>query len=486
MANLNNLRKNYYSADTVGGMMTKIKMLLTSFQMKVTIVLILALFFVACMSHLLIYQYALNSQFSQLRDKLMVIAQTSALFVDADVLARVPLKRDGVKNEAYREIAGKLNRIKQANPLLKYIYTLTKTGQDGLWQFVVDPDPLTKEAGPGKPTAYPGDRYDAARFPEMLKAYDQPAADKKLMVDEWGVTLSGYAPIRDKSGRTVAILGVDIMAEDVYRIQQQVQRRGIGVLVIGVLLSVILGLVVSRGITGPIEKIVEGTRHVAAGELDYRVDVKGHDEIAELATSFNSMEASIVAARNQLHDYFYRVMQSLVRIMEEKDTYTRGHSERVSEYSARIALKMGFSREKGEVLRKAAQLHDIGKLGIHDSILNKKEKLTVAEWKVIQDHPFIGEDILKPLSLDEEMMAVVRSHHERYDGTGYPDKLDGEDVHIFAQIVSVADAYDAMTSERAYRPAMNSAAAIIELKENSGSQFNAMIVEAFLEILAEG
>ncbi len=105
---------------------------------------------------------------------------------------------------------------------------------------------------------------------------------------------------------------------------------------------------------------------------------------------------------------------------------------------------------------------------------------------MIQDHPFIGEDILKPLSLDEEMMAVVRSHHERYDGTGYPDKTDGEEVHIFAQIVSVADAYDAMTSERAYRPAMDSMAAVKELKENSGSQFNAMIVEAFLEILAKG
>lgn len=466
--------------------MTKIKMLLTSFQMKVTIVLILALFFVAYMSHLLIYQYTLNSQFLQLRDKLMVIAQTSALFVDADVLSRVPLKRDGVKNESYKIIAGKLNRIKQANPLLKYIYTLTKTGQDGIWQFVVDPEPESNGATPGKQTAYPGDRYDAARFPEMMKAYDNPTADKKLMVDEWGVTLSGYAPVRDKNGKTVAILGVDIAAEDVYQIQQQVQRRGILVLLTGILLSIIIGLIVSRGITNPIEKIVEGTRHIAAGELDYKVEVKGHDEISELATSFNSMEDSIVAARNQLHDYFYKVMQSLVRVMEEKDSYTRGHSERVSEYSAKIALKMGFSQAKAEVLRKAAQLHDIGKLGIHDSILNKKEKLTVAEWKVIQDHPFIGEDILKPLSLDEEMMAVVRSHHERYDGTGYPDKTDGEDVHIFAQIVSVADAYDAMTSERAYRPAMNCSAAIIELKDNSGTQFNAMIVEAFLEILAEG
>jgi putative nucleotidyltransferase with HDIG domain len=466
--------------------MTTLRMLLSSFQVKVTIVLVLALFFVATLSHLLIYQYTLNSQFLQLRDKLMVIAQTSALFVDADMLAKVPLKREGVKSEAYKIIAGKLNKIKQANPLLKYIYTMTKAGNDGIWQFVVDPEPVTQEAKPGKPTAYPGDRYDAARFPEMVNSYDHPAADAKLMVDEWGVTLSGYAPIRDKNGKTVAILGVDIAAEDVYQSQQQAKSRSIWVLVTGILLSVILGLVVSRGITNPIEKIVEGTRHVAAGELDYKVEVKGHDEISELATSFNSMEASIVAARNQLHDYFYRVMQSLVRVMEEKDTYTRGHSERVSEYSTRIALRMGFSREKAEVLRKAAQLHDIGKLGIHDSILNKKEKLTVEEWKVIQDHPFIGEDILKPLSLDEEMMSVVRSHHERYDGTGYPDKTNGEDVHIFAQIVSVADAYDAMTSERAYRPAMNSSAAIVELKENSGSQFNAMVVEAFLEILSEG
>ncbi|MCX6340466.1 MAG: HD domain-containing protein [Candidatus Aureabacteria bacterium] len=123
-----------------------------------------------------------------------------------------------------------------------------------------------------------------------------------------------------------------------------------------------------------------------------------------------------------------------------------------------------------------------GGIIIQKEILNKQGRLTDEEWKIIHDHPMISEDILKPVVFDKEMLDIVRSHHERYDGIGYPDKMDGKSINIFAQIIAVADSYDAMTSARAYRPALSKGDAIEELKKYSGTQFNPRVVEAFVAI----
>ncbi len=448
------------------------------------IILVLSFIFVSGLSNLLIHEFAIRSQFNQLRDKLMVIAQTAALMVDADLVLQVPLNREGVNSAQYKSIAEKLNKIKAVNPPIKSIYTMTKTGREGIWQFIVDPEPVSKGKS-ASPTSYPGDKYDASRFPEMLKGFSGPSADKKLMQDEWGITLSGYAPVSDKNGKVVAILGVDIAAEDVYNTRKAMHHRGMIVLALGIFTSIALGLLISRRITDPIKKLVEGTRRIAAEDLQHRVKIKGNDEIKELADSFNRMAASLFESKIKLHDYFYRVVQSLIRILEAKDIYTQGHSERVSEYAEKIALKMRLPAQKVELLKKVAQLHDIGKLVIDEGILNKQDKLTGEEWKIIKGHPVTGEEILKPLFLDEEMMAVVRSHHERYDGKGYPDKISGTNISVFAQIISVADAYDAMTSARAYRLALSQEKAIGELKNNCSTQFNPQVVEAFLNVLQE-
>jgi putative nucleotidyltransferase with HDIG domain len=465
--------------------MKKLRVILGSFRIRVTLVLILSLFFMAGLSNFLIYKFSLKAQFNQLREKLMVIAQTAALNIDADLLIQVPLKKEGINTVPYKIIAEKLIKIKKANPPIKYIYTLTKTEREGLWQFVVDPEPATEKEKLRGLTSYPGDKYDASRFPEMLKAFGGPSADRKLMIDEWGVTLSGYAPIRDKNDVAVAMLGVDIAAEDVYKTQRAMHLRAIFVLFLGTLVAIGLGLLLSRRITERIEKLVEGTRHISADDLDYKVEVKGHDEISELANSFNQMATSLAESKKKLHDYFYRIVQSLVQILEAKDPYTRGHSDRVAEYARKIALEMGFSQEKAQLLEKAAQLHDIGKLVVQENILNKHGKLTEDEWKIIQEHPIIGEDVLKPVLIDEEVLMMIRSHHERYDGKGYPDRIKGDNINIFAQIIGVADAYDAMTSPRAYRPALSKTEAIEELKRNCGTQFNTQIVKALLKVLAE-
>jgi HAMP domain-containing protein/HD superfamily phosphodiesterase len=359
---------------------------------------------------------------------------------------------------------------------------MTKTDKEGVWQFIIDTKPV-RGARKVK-TALPGDKYDASRFPEMLKGFSSPSADKTLVADEWGNSLSGYAPIRDKLGKAVAVLGVDIMADDLYIIQKQVNRWVALILLFGVILSVALGMFISVKITSPVKKLVEGTRHIAAGNLQYQVEIRSADEIGELAKSFNNMAGSLYEARKKLREYFYGIVQSLVRTIEAKDRYTRGHSERVAEYAEKIAVGMGFSAEKAELLKEAAVLHDIGKLGIHEDILNKKEKLTDEEWEAIRKHPATGEDILKPV-LGEEMLEAIKEHHERCDGTGYPNKLDADHISIFAKIIAVADTYDAMTSSRAYRAALSKKEAIVELKKGKGSQFDPQVVDVFVKVLEE-
>jgi len=448
------------------------KLFFHSFYVKVALSFTLSLLFVALLGNFVLFKYALKSQFGQLRDKLKVIAQTAALSVDAAELNNVPLKPEGVNSPSFKSIASRLSKIKQVNPSIKYIYLMKKTDQPGIWQFAVDPGL----------TSYPGDKYDARRFPEMLKGFEGPSADTSLATDEWGKLLSGYAPILNKDNVPVAVLGIDIDAADVYLAEKDLLYRGILVLLAGVIFALSLGFIFSARIIIPIKKLIDGTRHITEGDLGYRVKISSRDEIGQLAASFNSMASGLAEARGKLHDYFYRVVQAMVRSLEAKDPYTRGHSERVSEYAYQIALEMGIPPEKAELLKKAAQLHDIGKLGIHEDILNKKSSLSESEWDVVHKHPEVGEEILKPVFPDSQMLSVVRSHHERYDGKGYPDGLKGDQLNIFAQIVAVADAYDAMVSARSYKTALTKEEALAGIKEGAETHFNPAVVQAFIKV----
>jgi methyl-accepting chemotaxis protein len=175
-----------------------------------------------------------------------------------------------------------------------------------------------------------------------------------------------------EGGRAVAILGVDIDAGTFTMASKGMLQRGIFVLLMGVVFSMLRELYFSWRIISPIKKLIDGTKHIAGGDLDYKVQVPSHDEIGQLAESFNNMTFSLADAREKLHDYFYRMVQAMVRSLEAKDSYTRGHSDRVSEISYAIAVNMGIPLKDAQMLKKAAQMHDIGKLGIHDDILNKR------------------------------------------------------------------------------------------------------------------
>lgn len=177
------------------------------------------------------------------------------------------------------------------------------------------------------------------------------------------------------------------------------------------------------------------------------------------------------------------VIYTLALAIEANDPYTRGHSERVAEFGVRIAERMGLLDEQVDVIRNAGILHDIGKIGISETILQKPGPLTSTERLAVQNHPAIGEKICKPLRSANLLLTVIRHHQERYDGDGYPDRLSGEQIPIEARIIAVADAYDAMTSPRPYRPPMSHRQVAGTLRREAAKQWDPDVVDSFLDIL---
>jgi putative nucleotidyltransferase with HDIG domain len=462
-----------------------VKVFLHGFQMKVTVACVTAMVMAAFLGSFLVYRFALRSQFEQLRHRLTLVAQVAALTVDVPSLEQVMASRVYLGASAYDNLFQTLTKIKKLNSEISSVYIFRKSPKPGILEFVADSDaPGTKYND--KPSYFgPGKFYDARLFPELLNAFKEAGSDHKIVTDPWQKTLSGYAPLYSRDKQIIAVIGVDMLAADVYKMQSDVHWRAFWVFLIGLIFSILVGRYVSGLIAYPVKKLVKGISHITSGNLDYQIAVESHDEIGILADAFNDMSKSLYIARHELNEYFYNVIISFMATLEEKDEYTKGHSERVAKYSEKIALRMGIISEKVDLLKNVAMLHDIGKIGIASDILNKITPLTDDEWSEIKKHPASGAKILKSLVLDTQMLSVVRSHHERIDGKGYPDHLKGDNINIFTAIVSVADAYDAMTSDRAYRKAFGRPSAIVQLKQGSGTQFNPQVIDIFLDILQE-
>ncbi len=185
---------------------------------------------------------------------------------------------------------------------------------------------------------------------------------------------------------------------------------------------------------------------------------------------------------NEVKETYFSIIVSLVKAMDLKDNYTKGHSERVMNYSMRLGKALGLEGYELETLKYGSILHDIGKLGIPDSILLKKEFLTEDEYNLIKEHPNNGVSFVENLRFLHPALGIIKSHHERLDGKGYPEGLKGEEINLLTRIVSIADAYDAMTSDRAYRRRLAKQEAFIELRSNCGSQFDPELVEKFIAL----
>ncbi|CAA7599523.1 HD/PDEase domain protein [Acididesulfobacillus acetoxydans] len=178
-------------------------------------------------------------------------------------------------------------------------------------------------------------------------------------------------------------------------------------------------------------------------------------------------------------------VEALVQALEAKDAYTSGHSGRVADLSARMAEALGLSEERTEFIKYAAVLHDVGKIGVSEQVLNKPGRLTDDEWQEVQSHPVVGESIVKKITFLFDVGLVIRHHHEHYDGSGYPDRLVGEAIPLESRIIAVADSFDAITSNRSYRKGKSRDEAITELRHVAGTQLDPRLVAILIKILGE-
>ena len=248
---------------------------------------------------------------------------------------------------------------------------------------------------------------------------------------------------------------------------------------VSALITLLIGLMLSGAITRPVQRLVGAMGAVAAGDLSQRAPAGPSDEIGYLGKVFNLMTIGLQEKTQALEDTYFAAIEALARAIDARDPYTYGHSARVAAFSLEIADQLGYPKDKREGLRRAALLHDIGKIGIEDHILRKAGALNYLEAKQMRTHPIIGHEMLKDVPFLHSSLSGIRHHHERWDGAGYPDTLSGETIPLQVRILSVADVFDALTSDRPYRPAMSVAEATEIIEREAGRQFDPAVVAAF-------
>src|SRR5918999_6522340 len=222
---------------------------------------------------------------------------------------------------------------------------------------------------------------------------------------------------------------------------------------------------------------------ISLGELQARVVRALEKRALVLQNRFyqENLERQVQEQAQRIQELFLQGIQMLARALEAKDAYTRGHSIRVSRYAVATAARLGFDGAALDGIRLGGELHDIGKIGTREAVLHKPGSLTAEEFRQITEHPALGERMLSPLAHESpDVLRIVRSHHERLDGAGFPDGLRGEKIPIEARIVAVADAFDAMTTRRPYRESRPADAAVCELRRVAGTQLDPEVVEAFI------
>lgn len=275
-------------------------------------------------------------------------------------------------------------------------------------------------------------------------------------------------------------------------------RKLISTTVFAALFMVLLALafagIAARLVGQPIQRLAETSQEIAAGNFGRRVEPSGlGSEIADLADSFNQMSGHVEEYVRRLREaaqvnrqLFIGSIRAFLAAIEAKEPYTRGHSERVATFSQAIARKLGLARDMQEKIWIAGLLHDVGKIGIEDRVLNKGDVLTDEEYEIMKRHPVLGAEIMSSIEQMRDMLPALRWHHEKWNGKGYPDGLAGEQIPLMARIVAVGDTFDAVTTQRVYQDPFTPEEAVEIIKKLDGTGFDPRVVAAFLQAFEAG
>lgn len=354
------------------------------------------------------------------------------------------------KDEEYESTADVLESILRNTPFLQYLYVY-KIEEDGC-HVVFDFDSVDEETGEfveGSVLAelIEFDESWEGLIPTLLAGGNVDTLETR---DKYGWLLTRYEPVFDSNGKCVCYVGADLAMQGVLDyVTGYVVRITIiaGIFLIG---CILLGM-----------RIYIGARR--ADELESLIERQKHDK--ELTRE---------------------IIEAFAKVVDLKDSYTQGHSFRVAKYTEMLSRELGFDEETIEKYHNIALMHDIGKVGVPDSVLNKPGKLTEDEFSLIKSHTSRGFEVLQNISIMPEIAIGAHSHHERPDGKGYPLGLKKEEIPIVAQIIAVADCFDAMYSNRPYRSRMNFDKVVSIIKEVSGTQLSADVVDAFLRLVEKG
>lgn len=366
-------------------------------------------------------------------------AKLAARFIDADRVNQWLLQG---KDEAYEIQEQKLRDILENTPYLKYLYVY-QIQPDGC-HVVFDTDP--EEAGLlGE--IQPFDASFESSIPSLLQGEPMDIMESN---DAFGWLLTSYEPVYDASGTCVAYVGADISMDE---LTSYIRNY---VLIIVLIAAVFLVACIFVGLKMSIDQ-------------------------------YKAEELENLRKQQQRDKQLLReIIEAFAKVIDMKDSYTQGHSSRVAKYTAMLTRELGYDEQTVEQYYNIALMHDVGKISIPDQVLNKPGKLTDEEYSIIKSHTEHGYDALKSISLMPEIGIGAEAHHERPDGKGYPNGLKGDEIPRVAQIIAVADTFDAMYSDRPYRKRMNYEKAVSIIRDAAGTQLTADVVEAFLRLAQKG
>ncbi len=286
-----------------------------------------------------------------------------------------------------------------------------------------------------------------------------------------------------RGNHELGVLGVAISQNAVVQASLNSQWSIFFLLLTALFLIILIGINLADTITRPLLQLVQASVQVTRGNLDIQIDTRTNDEISILTDSFNGMVTSLHQSQKELLTAYDTTLEGWAKALELRDKETKGHSERVVELTLQLATETGIDKEALPNIRRGALLHDIGKMGIPDAILNKNGRLTEEEMDVIRDHPKFAYDMLKDNEYLQAALEIPFCHHEKWDGTGYPRGLKGEEIPITARIFAVVDVWDAMTHDRPYRKAIAPEEVLTYLMQQRGLYFDPHLVDLFIRIV---